>query len=82
SGIQVYPNPATSFINVVPKGQEVSDWQVDIVAADGQVVQRNVFEQTKIMTVNFQNKLAAGTYFVRATDLAGKNTVMSSFIVP
>jgi hypothetical protein len=80
--IQVYPNPATSFINVVPDLQQATDWQVDIVAASGEVVQRNVFMQAQNMTVNFSNKLAAGTYFVHAVDLRGKNSVMSTFIVP
>ncbi|HXD78430.1 MAG TPA: T9SS type A sorting domain-containing protein [Puia sp.] len=81
-GIQVYPNPATSFVNVVPDQPQASDWQVDIVAASGEVVQRNVFMQSATMTVNFQNKLAAGTYFVRATDLKGKSSVLSEFIIP
>jgi hypothetical protein len=81
-GIQVYPNPATTFINLVPDGQEVTDWQVDIVAATGVVVQRNVFMGSRLMTVNFQNKLASGSYFVRATDLKGKQSVSATFIVP
>jgi hypothetical protein len=80
--IQIYPNPATSFINVVPDLQQPTDWQVDIVAASGEVVQRNVFMQAQNMTVNFSNKLAAGTYFVHAVDLRGKNSIMSTFIVP
>jgi hypothetical protein len=81
-GVQVYPNPATSFINVVPDAEDATDWQVDIVATNGIVVQRNVFMQSKNMTVNFQNRMAAGTYFVRATDLRGQKTVTSRFIVP
>jgi hypothetical protein len=81
-GVQVYPNPATSFINLVPDLEAVTDWQVDIVAANGNLVQRNVFMQSKTMTVNFQNRMAAGTYFVRATDLRGQRSVTSTFLVP
>lgn len=82
AGVQIYPNPATDFINLVPELTDVTDWQVDILSAAGTLVQRNVFMQSRTMTVNFQNKLAAGAYFVRATDLRGKNTVMSTFIIP
>ncbi|HTR28270.1 MAG TPA: T9SS type A sorting domain-containing protein [Puia sp.] len=81
-GVQVYPNPATTFINLVPDGQEATDWQVDIVSAAGVVVQRNVYMASRLMTVNFQNKLASGSYFVRATDLKGKQSVSAAFIVP
>jgi hypothetical protein len=81
-GVQVYPNPATNFINLVPDLEAATDWQVDIVAANGNLVQRNVFMQSKTMTVNFQNRMAAGTYFVRATDLRGQRSVTSTFLVP
>ena len=38
--------------------------------------------QSKLMTVNFQNRLAAGTYFVRAIDLRGQRSISSTFLVP
>jgi hypothetical protein len=79
---QVYPNPATDFINLVPDVADVTDWQVDILSASGALVQRSVFMQSKVMTVNFQNRLAAGTYFVRAVDLRGHRSIASTFLVP
>jgi hypothetical protein len=82
TGVQIYPNPATDFINIVPNIADVTDWQVDILSAAGIVVQRNVFMQSKLMTVNFQNRLAAGTYFVRATDLRGQRSISAAFLVP
>jgi hypothetical protein len=80
--VQVYPNPATDFINLVPDVVDVTDWQVDILSATGALVQRSVFMQSKVMTVNFPNRLAAGTYFVRAVDLRGQRSIASSFLVP
>ncbi len=82
TGVQVYPNPATNFINLVPDVADVTDWQVDILSASGALVQRSVFMQSKVMTVNFQNRLAAGTYFVRAVDLRGQRSIASTFLVP
>ena len=79
---QIYPNPATTFINVMPDQQETTDWQVDILSVTGMRVQSQTFSQARLMTVNFQNKLAAGTYFVRATDLKGNRKITSSFIIP
>jgi len=61
---------------------DVTDWQVDVLSAAGIVIQRNVFMQSKIMTVNFQNRLAAGTYFIRATDLRGQRRISTTFLVP
>jgi hypothetical protein len=82
TGVQVYPNPAADFINFVPDMADVTDWQVDILSAAGVLIQRNVFMQSKIMTVNFQNRLAAGTYFIRATDLRGQRRISATFLVP
>jgi len=81
-GLQLYPNPATDFINLVPALPEATDWQVDILAANGNLVQRNVFLQTHTMLINFNGKLPAGTYFVRALDLRGQRTISATFIVP
>jgi Secretion system C-terminal sorting domain len=81
-GVQIYPNPATDFINLVPDGQETTDWQVDILSAAGKLVQRNVYMQSRTMTVNFRNRLAAGTYFVRAFDLRGQRSISASFLIP
>jgi hypothetical protein len=82
SGVQIYPNPATDFINLVPDKEETTDWQVDIVSSTGALVQREVFMQSRLMTVNFRNRLAAGTYFIRAIDLRGQQQISSSFLVP
>jgi hypothetical protein len=81
-GVQIYPNPATDFINLVPDMADVTDWEVDILSAAGTVVQRDVFMQSKLMTVNFRNRLAAGTYFVRAIDLRGQRSISATFLVP
>jgi Secretion system C-terminal sorting domain len=82
AGVQIYPNPATNFINLVPDMTDVTDWQVDILTATGALVQRNVFMQSRLMTVNFANRLAAGTYFVRAVDLRGQRSIAATFLVP
>jgi hypothetical protein len=34
------------------------------------------------MLINFNGKLPAGTYFVRALDLRGQRTISATFIVP
>jgi hypothetical protein len=81
TGVQVYPNPAADFINLVPGMADVTDWQVDILSAAGTLIQRNVFMQSRIMTVNFQNRLAAGAYFIRATDLRGQRSISTTFVV-
>jgi len=77
--VSVYPNPATDFITVNPGS--TGSWQVDILSADGRLVQRDTFLQTNSMRVSFRTGLSAGTYFVRAFDLRGQRSFTSSFIV-
>jgi hypothetical protein len=80
TGLRVYPNPATSYINL-QTGQEPGDWQVDIIAASGAVVQRTQAMASSTIYVPFNTKLAAGTYFVRLTGLHGQQPVMVPFVI-
>lgn len=80
TGLRVFPNPATSYINV-QTGQAPNDWQVDIIAASGAVVQRTQAMASSTIYVPFTAKLAAGTYFVRLTGLHGQQPVMAPFVI-
>jgi len=80
TGLRVYPNPATSYINL-QTGQEPGDWQVDIIAASGAVVQRTQAMASSTIYVPFNTKLAAGTYFVRLTGLHGQQPIMVPFVI-
>lgn len=80
TGVRVYPNPATSYINL-QTGQEPSDWQVDIIAASGTVVQRTQAMASSTIYVPFNTKFAAGTYFVRLTGLHGQQPIMAPFVI-
>jgi hypothetical protein len=77
--VSVYPNPATDYITVNPGS--TGSWQIDILSADGSLVQRETFFQASSMRVNFRNRMSAGTYFVRAFDLRGQRNFTTSFIV-
>ncbi|MBS1601791.1 MAG: T9SS type A sorting domain-containing protein [Bacteroidetes bacterium] len=79
-GVTVYPNPATDFITINPGS--AGSWQVDILSADGRLVQRETFLQTNSMRVNFRTRMSAGIYFVRAYDLRGQKNFAASFVVP
>jgi hypothetical protein len=80
-GLQVYPNPATNFINLVPNQQDAGNWQVDILSVNGGLIERDVYMQTRNMQVNFRSKLSAGTYLIRATDLTGQKVETGSFVI-
>jgi hypothetical protein len=81
TAFSIYPNPATDFINLVLPGGNQS-WSVDIIAADGNLIQRNVFSNTALGRVDFTRKLARGTYFVRATNTASGEQHGGSFVIP
>ena len=80
-GLRVYPNPAVDFININPGQATAGNWQVDILSANGSLIQRETFSQTRTMHLSFRTKMSAGTYFVRVLDLRGQKSFTSSFIV-
>lgn len=75
--IILYPNPAQDYIQLTFNNLTGSDWQVDIMAADGHIVQSNRYSNVTQARVNFTNKLAAGAYFARITDIrtSQQNTI-------
>ncbi len=79
-GFTIFPNPPTDFINLMLPGDNRS-WQVDIISADGNLVQRNVFTNVSLAHVNFNRKLASGAYFVRATNALNGENHTGSFVI-
>ncbi len=80
NGFYLYPNPTIDFITInIPGG--LQPWQVEIIAADGRVVQRNRFSNTNTPRIIFTHKLAAGTYFVRAVSPVSNGHYTRSFVV-
>jgi hypothetical protein len=80
----VYPNPAVDHIDLAPEvtgGGGGRAWEVDVIAADGSRVLQQVFNNTNTMRIYFRQTLAAGVYFVRATDVLRPVTYFSSFVV-
>ena len=80
-GIQVYPNPATGFINLATGQETAGDWQIDILSATGSLIQRETAIQARTIHLNFHRKMSAGTYFVRARNLREQKSFATSFIV-
>ena len=77
----IFPNPATDHITLTLPGTS-QGWQVDIIAAEGSLVQRNLFALTNAPRIDFNHKMASGAYFVRATNTTSGSKFTSSFIIP
>ncbi len=80
-GLGIFPNPARSFINVVFNQSSLQNWQVDIFAANGALIQRNYYFNTGTAHIEFNEKLAAGAYFVRVTDRQTLKSFVSTFVI-
>ena len=76
----IYPNPPSDFINLTIPGDN-QDWQVDILAADGSLVQRNYYRNANTAKVSFVRRLSAGTYFVRAVNPQTGKHYAGSFLI-
>jgi hypothetical protein len=79
SVFSLYPNPPSDYINL--NFPSTHDWKVDIVAADGGLVQRVYYPNTSLARVNFNRRLSAGTYFARATDADESKVYVASFTI-
>jgi hypothetical protein len=66
--LSVYPNPATDH-TTVNTGGVVDDWQVDVLSANGDLIERTTFLQSAVLAISFRTHLAAGTYFIRLLSL-------------
>ena len=79
SVFSLYPNPPSDYINL--NFPAAHDWKVDIVSADGGLVQRVYYPNTSLARVNFNRRLSAGTYFARATDADESKVYVASFTI-
>jgi hypothetical protein len=79
--ISLYPNPSDQFINIIFNQPETKNWMVDIFAANGALIQKNVFMNAATAHIDFKNKLSPGAYFMRATDQKTSKNYVLSFIV-
>ena len=78
--LSIYPNPPSDYINLAIPGA-AKDWQIDILSADGSLIQRNFYPHSSSARMNFTRKLASGGYFVRATDAGTGQHYTGSFLV-
>lgn len=80
AGFSIFPNPPVDNLNLqFPLTAKV--WQVDILAADGRLVQRNYFNNANKGQLTFNHKLAAGTYFCRATETETAKNYSAAFVI-
>ncbi|MHA4810862.1 T9SS type A sorting domain-containing protein [Flavitalea flava] len=80
AGFSIFPNPPVDDLHLqFPLTAKI--WQVDILAADGRLVQRNYFNNADKGQLIFNHKLAAGTYFCRATEVETAKNYSAAFVI-
>ena len=77
----VYPNPANNFINVATGQLATANWQADIFAANGQLVQKNFLGKCHAAQIIFIHVLPKGSYFLRLVNTDNYSTKTLSFVV-
>ncbi|MHA4810863.1 hypothetical protein ACX0G9_22340 [Flavitalea flava] len=86
----LFPNPAVDHINLFLGRGAGTDWQVDVIASNGSLVQRTEYRLSLmgnrqagagVISIDFQRLLPAGTYFIRATDRKERQTYSTSFLI-
>jgi hypothetical protein len=79
-GMIIFPNPATDYVNLVFKNT-APNWQVEIFAAHGGIVQRMNLTNTNSGHIFFNGKPAAGVYFIKAMNMQTQEHYISSFVI-
>jgi hypothetical protein len=79
-GIYLYPNPSNSFININFNGIP-GNWQTDVFADNGQLIQRNYFANANSAHINFISKPASGVYFIHAVNKESQKNYVASFLI-
>lgn len=77
----LYPNPSNQLINIFSKEMIGKHWRVDILSANGNLVQSNQYTNTSLAIIPFQRTLSGGIYFARVSDLNGQISQVMTFIV-
>jgi hypothetical protein len=92
-GLSIWPNPATDHIDILfgrspasagsssAGNSSAGNWQVGIFDAGGNRVQTDLFLNVHTARLNFRHLLAAGAYFIRATDRESVESYTASFLV-
>lgn len=77
--ILLYPNPSADFINVVLNN--AANWQINIYAVNGILLQNDQFANTNAAHIVFKQKPAAGIYFMRILNQQTQKNFIQSFMV-
>jgi len=80
-GLILYPNPAAGAVNILFDQSSAGDWQVDILGADGRIVQSDRFPNARAAHLDFRQRLAAGTWFIRATERRTQRRIVAPLLV-
>ncbi len=73
--LNVYPNPATSEINISIEGENINDYEIFIFNVLGK--EQKIVQSNSIISVS---ELASGIYFITATSKDGKQRFIEKFV--
>jgi Secretion system C-terminal sorting domain len=79
--IYLYPNPSDQFVNIVFNQAIPKNWLVEIIAADGKLLQANNYFNATTARVDFNRRLTSGVYFAKVSDRLLQKNYLLKFVV-
>ena len=70
----LWPNPATDVLSIRSKSSEFSNIRVQILSADGRMIQESNYQNSSKEILIDVSKIATGTYFITVTTESGSRT--------
>jgi len=82
-GIQVYPNPVSTHIQVQFDEQQNGNFMLELVNSTGQIIERKQMQLSgsSIAGMDLAHKPASGIYFIRAVNQVNKRQFLTKVIV-
>ena len=78
----LYPNPSTGGpVTLVLNSQKRYDWDVEILSAGGQLMQRYQLKNALLVRLNTRNELQKGLYFVKVTNKKSQEQFIQRLLI-
>lgn len=79
--LKVFPNPAAETVNILFSNHVRGEWDVEIFAMDGKLIDRFRFNQKLSATIQLGQKYRKGIYIIRARNKAGGESFSERLVV-
>ena len=80
-GLKLFPNPSNGAATLLFNNIKRSDWQVDILGVNGNLIQRLFFNNALQARLNLNKQLQRGIYFLKVTNRQNNQQWLEKLVI-